>query len=291
MLGIHPWIGYETLYLAQAFHWLPPLVQVHEGKTANDLLVALREGQLDAACLTLDETLRARAAGLPLGVALVFDASAGADALLARPGLRNLADLAGQRLAVEQNALGALMLAKVLQAAGLRASDLRVVDLPIDQHLEAWRRREVDAVITFEPTLTLLMREGAQVLFDSRQIPETIFDVLAVRMDRARARHSTLAGLVAGHFRGLSHLQTNHQDAIYRIATRQGVLPDEIQRALAGVILPSLAGNHVYLGSPNSGLLRAARTVSGILVQSRVLPKEDTLDALVTPAWLPREGA
>lgn len=290
VVGIHPWIGYETLYLARGFNWLPPTVRFYESKDATDLLLALRQGKLDAVCLTLDETLRARAEGIPLSVALVFDASAGADALLARPSIPTLGGLAGKRLGVEQNALGSLMLTKVLEAAGLRATDLTVLDLPIERQVSAWRRQEVDAVISFEPTSTLLMREGAHVLFDSRQLPETIFDVLAVRTDRARNQRAALAGLVAAHFRGLAHLQSNRDDAVYRIAARQGIQPDEVQRALSGVLLPSIAGNRAYLTGPDSRLLLGARTVSGILVQSGVLKKDDALEGLVSPAWLPRDG-
>lgn len=290
VVGIHPWIGYETLYLARGFNWLPPSVQFHEGKTASDLLVAMREGTLDAACLTLDEMLRARAEGIPLTVGLVFDTSSGADAVVARPSIRKLSDLAGKRLGVERNALGALMLAKLLEASGMRASDLTVVDLPIDEHMAAWHRQQVDAVITYEPTSTLLAREGARVIFDSRQIPGTIFDVLAVRMDRAKQHHASLDALVAAHFKGLAHMQTNRQDAIYRIAARQGVQPEEVQQAMSGVVLPPIAGNREYLAKPDSRLLAAAKTISGILVQSGVLKLEDSLKGLVSPAWLPRDG-
>ncbi|HJW32733.1 MAG TPA: ABC transporter substrate-binding protein [Holophagaceae bacterium] len=290
VVGIHPWIGYETLYLARGFKWLPPTVRFHEGGSVSDLMAPLRAGTLDAACLTLDETLRARAEGLPLKVVLVFDASAGADAVLARPGIRKLADLRGKRLGVERNALGALMLAKVLESSGLEASDLILVEIPIEQHVAAWRRNDLDAVITFEPTSTFLLREGAHVIFDSRQVPETVFDVLAVRADRIPDRRSALGALVAGHFRGLAHLQTNRQDSIYRIAARQGVTPEEVQRALSGILLPSLPGNRAYLASPDSRLLAAARTVSGILVKSGDLKREASLEGLVDPTWLPRDG-
>lgn len=289
-LGIHPWIGYETIHLAKAFNWLPSSLKLQEGRNASLLLAALRGGELDAACLTLDEALRVRGEGIPLAVGLVFDASAGADALLARPTIARLQELAGKRLGLEQGALGALMLAKVLEVGGLKVSDLHLVDLPWDRHAEAWQKGMVDAVITFEPVCTLLQQAGARVLFDSRQIPETVFDVLAVRTDRAQARHRVLKALVAGHFKALDHLQTNRQDAVYRIAARQGIQPEEVNRALAGLMLPSLAANLDYLSHPESRFAKAARMVSGVLVRSGLLQREDALQGLLNPAWLPREG-
>lgn len=289
VVGIHPWIGYETLNLAHEFNWLPDGVQLHDGKDQRDSLAALHAGQIDAACLTLDETLQSRAGGVPLTVALVFDVSAGADVVLAGPAIRNLADLAGKRLGLEQNAVGALVLGKLLDAAGLPASALMLVDLPMDRQLAAWQNGEVDAVITYEPTASRLLHKGAHKLFDSRQMPDTIFDVLAVRSDRAKDRRAVLDALVAAHFRGLAHLQTNRQDAIYRIAARQGISPDEVQQALAGVVLPSLAANREYLAARDGRLIRTAKMISTLMLQRGLLKREDTLDGLITSAWLPRD--
>ena len=62
-VGIHPWIGYETLHLAREFGGLPASVELAEGKTQGDSQSALKAGKIGAACLTLDEVLVARAAG------------------------------------------------------------------------------------------------------------------------------------------------------------------------------------------------------------------------------------
>lgn len=286
-VGIHPWIGYETLFLAREFKWLPATVQLQETKALSDTAVAMLEGKLDAACLTLDEVLRVRAAGIPLCVALVFDVSAGADLVLARPAIRSLAALAGRRIGLEQNALGFLMLGKLLESAGLPLAAIIPVDCPPERQLSAWQNNEVDAIITYEPVATLLQRQGAKRLFDSRQLPDTIFDVLVVRNDRTKGRSTPLKALVKGHFLGLTHLQTNRQDAIYRIAVRENISPAEVQQVLAGVTLPSLAANREYLATHDGRLLKPAKELSAIMVRQGLLQREDSLDELITSAWLP----
>ena len=260
-VGIHPWIGYETLYLAREFGWLPDDVWLREGKTAGDSMAAVQAGLADAACLTLDETLRARSYGLPLAVALVFDVSVGADKVLARPGLRRLADLAGRRLGFERNAVGALVLDRLLAEAGLTADALTLIDLPIDRQLAAWRQGRVDAVITYEPTASLLQREGAHPLFDSRRMPESILDVLAVRLDRTGMRGAALSALLANHFRALDHVRTHQDDALYRIAGHQGLTPEEARQVLNGVALPSLEANRSYLSAADTRIALAARAL------------------------------
>lgn len=286
IVAVHPWVGYETLYLARELRWLPDTVQLHDSKTLGESLAALRSGAAQAACMTLDEMLRARANGLPLSAALVFDVSAGADMVLARPGIERLADLPKQRIGFDPDALGALVFEKMLEAAGLPASAVTSVSVPPDRQLEAWRKNEVDAVITYEPLASAFLREGARIVYDSRQMPDTIIDVLTVRRDRSEV-FPLVRALGAAHFRALDHLHTNEQDALFRISARERTSLDETRRILAGVTLPSLAANRGYLVGQNAGLVGAAKSLSTLMVRRGLLSRADDLDKLILPSLLP----
>ena len=123
VIASHVWPGYELMFLARREGWLPAeSLNLLETASATGSLAALAEGRADGAALTLDEVLRARADGIRLTIILVFDISAGADVVLARPNIHTLADLSGKRIGVEKTALGALVLYKLLAAAGLPAS-------------------------------------------------------------------------------------------------------------------------------------------------------------------------
>lgn len=286
VVGIHPWIGYEPLYLAREFGWLPPAVTLREGAVAGDSLAALAAGQVEAAALTLDEVFIARAQGIPLVVVTVLDVSAGADVVIAREDVEGPAGLAGLTIAVERSALGGLMLAKTLEAAGLASTQVEVLDIPPNGQLAAWRLGRIDAAVTYEPTASLLEQAGGHRVFDSRSIPDTIFDVLAVRRDRLGAAEDTLRDLVQSHFQALDHLRVNRQDAVYRIATRQGIDPGDVNRALAGVRLPGPAGNRRYL-APGSPLDRAAADLNRLMVNEGLMPAADSMEDLYTARFLP----
>lgn len=287
-LGTHPWIGHEPLMLARDLRWLPPEVQLQPAGSARDSLAGLQEGRLDAATLTLDETLTARAAGVPLTAVLVLDTSSGADALLARPDINTLADLRGRRVAVERSAVGELMLVKILDAAGMAATDLQVVELPIDEQPAAQQQGRIDAAITYEPMASRLQRQGWRRLFDSRSIPDTIFDVLAVRRDRLDSRRAAMEAAVRAHFRGLAHLRINRPDATHRIASRNDMRPDEVTHALAGVALPDLSHNKRLL-APSAPMVAASQALNRLMTDKRLLPRPDDLVQLFDAGCLPDE--
>jgi len=267
-------------------------VRLRHGSGVSESLAALQNKECEAACLTLDETLLARSQGIPLSIALVFNISAGADVVLTRPEIRTLAALEGKRIGVEHGAVGTLVLAMLLQAAKLPASALTLVDVPPEHQLAAWQAGEIDAAISYDPTAALLMDMGAHRLFDSRDMPEAIFDVLAVRTDAAASLGKPLKATVAAHFRALAHMQTHQQDTLYRVAAHQQIAPEHVARALAGVVQPSLAANQSYLSADDQRLRRSARMLSTLMTEHGILEREDTLEGLITSAWLPRsEGS
>lgn len=287
IVAAHVWPGYEFMFLAQREGWLDTRKVTLRGTASpSESMKALGDGAVDAAALTLDEVLRARAAGTALSVVLVFDISAGADVLLARPEIRELKQLKGKRIGVEQSALGALMLVKVLQAAGLKRQEVQVVPLTIDQHGAAWQRGEVDALVCFPPVSSHLLENGAVNLFDSRQLPDTIVDVLAVRQDVLEMKRDAVRHLVVAHLRALRHLHMNAQDASYRMAAHLGLDPAQVLPSFKGMVLPDLDNNRRLLGGDKPALQSSAVSLNEVMFGEGLLPKPDKLDALVRADFL-----
>lgn len=283
------WPGYELMFLAQREGWLTtPELRLIKTSSSTESLRALSEGAADGAALTLDEVLRQRAQGIPLTIVLVFDESAGADALLVRPGIEKLTDLAGKRIGVEKTALGSLMLDRVLAAAGLPESAVTAVQLTIDEHLKSWREGSIDALITFEPVVTQLQALGAKRLFDSRQIPGLVLDVLAIHPDAAKIHAKTLRKLVAAHFRALDRLNSSPQDTAYRMANSMGLDGQEVLTVMRGLELPDSAANQAYLAGENGSVLTSARQLSALMIRTGLLSEQDDLSGLINRDFLPR---
>lgn len=284
--GILPWVGYEPLYLARDFNWLPETVALVPGASAKESMEGLLSGALDGAALTLDETLRVLSKGIELVVVVVTDVSVGADVLMVRPEITELAALKGKRVAVELNGVSGIMLLKLLRVAGLDSNDVTKVDLPVSEHAGAWSRGEVEASVCYEPTASVIENSGGVRLFDSSDIPETIFDVLVVTRTAAKKNARAVRDLVSGHFAGLRHLVRSMHDSVYRIATRQGISPDEVREALASVMLPDLAANQRYL-SPAGRIETTAGLLSRLMLAEGMIDQSPRIERLSDPSFLP----
>ena len=288
-ISTHMWPGYEPISLANSLGWLDQSkVKLVETESFTDSIKLLEEGKIDAAGLTLDEVLRLREKGIGLSVVLVCDVSAGADMLLVRPNIKSLADIKGRRIAVEEGALGSLMLYQVLKAAGLKKEDVKIVSVAVDHQAEAWKRGEIDAAISFEPGSSQVLSLGGKVLFDSRQIPELIFDVIAVRTSVLDSAHEdAIRHLVESHLKGLHYINRNPDDASFRMAPRFKLSPDQVMETFKGLVLPDLQNNIRLLHSDKSTILTSASVVADAMLKAGILHQPPDMTDLVRSEYLP----
>lgn len=212
--------GYELLFLAREMGLLQSAqVRLIELQNSSDSVRALAAGELEAATLTMDELMAARAGGVDLRAILVLDTSEGADQVLARPGV-TLSSLAGRRIAAENNSVGALMMASMLEATGLRVE--QVVKVPITQAraLEYYKKGLADVVVTAEPWAGQIKALGGKTIFDSAAVPDRIVDLVAVRADKLESHAIALQHLVDMQFVALNVLRQHPERAAPLMAPR-----------------------------------------------------------------------
>lgn len=207
-LGMNAWVGYDPFVLARERGLIDArAVKVIELSSSSDTLRNFRNHLLDAACLTLDEVLRLADQGADVRVVAVLSESAGADVVMARPAVRDLAQLRGRTLAVEATTVGALMLQRLLQAARLQPADVHLINVEATEHIALLRSGRADAAVSYEPLAGAMRDEGLVPIFDSRQAPGDIVDVLAVSGQALERQPRQVEALLAGWQRGLAAVQ------------------------------------------------------------------------------------
>jgi NitT/TauT family transport system substrate-binding protein len=286
-VGAIAFAGYAFLFLAERLgRFDTAQLQLKELRSNTDALRALSTHRIEAAALTLDEVITAVQEGVSLKVIAVLDSSQGADAVMARPGITEPAQARGRRIGVEATATGGLLLGAFLAKAGLRPIDVTPVPVRLAQAAEAYRSGRVDLAITAEPWVTTLEGLGARRLFDSREMPGRIVDVLAVRSDAQDTHGSALRALLAAHFAALAAFQAQPAQMALALAPWLKLAPDQVPSAFRGLHFPSPDENRQLL-APGGAV---AAGIPALVTQMRELGllrgAVDTT-GLLDPRWLP----
>lgn len=285
-VGAIQFAGYEFMFLAEQLGWLPQgQVRLVEMRSSSETLRALTLGRLEAAALTLDEALNGLSGGIPLKVVAVFDVSAGADVVMARAPLKTPADLRGRRIGVEDSAVGAVMLAALLEAGGLSPADIQKVATTLPGSADTFRSGTVDAVVTAEPWASALRAEGALPVFDSKAIPGRIVDVLVAREDALATHGPGLTALLRGHFRALSHYRAQPLDMAPGMAKRLQLEPEAVPSAFLGLDLPDIAANRALLGA-NGSVRSGLPALVALLRAQGLLNREVDTSQFVDDRWV-----
>lgn len=149
---------------------------------AAQLLEALNADAIDAGGVGDAPFTFARAAGVPLKVALVWRSS-GAGIAMVVPGtspIRSLADLKGKTIGTGRGSAGHYLTLAVLEQAGLQPGDVKIAFLtPVDAGV-ALNRGAVDAWATWSYYVYLAtLNNGGRILIDGRGLMSGLFYYVA----------------------------------------------------------------------------------------------------------------
>jgi NitT/TauT family transport system substrate-binding protein len=289
-VGINVWPGFEFLYLAQekGFYREEGLeVRLVEFNSLSDARRAYERGQINVLTSTVIEVLQARDnSSRSPQIVQVVDYSNGADVILARPGLTNGASLRGARIGLELASLGVYVLARGLERSGLSLADVKMVPVNQLSMEDGYRKGELDAVVTYPPVSTKLLRDAkATTVFSSAEIPGEVIDVIAVEAEVNTQRPGEVAKLLRAYHRAIAFTQQNPADAYRIMAAREGLTPEEFRAALTGGIrLLSESDQAAYL-RPGGKLAAVIDHSDRILRQSGQIKGPDRRDNVVAAAF------
>jgi NitT/TauT family transport system substrate-binding protein len=298
-IAVSLWVGYEPLVLAQETGTLPPAMRVVELASNTESKRAFRNGLVELAALTLDEALRLADEGVALHIVAVLSDSAGADAVLAQPGVAarlavarapdQASDQPPLRIGLERTALGELLLAHWLLKMGLTQADVKLLHMEANDHENALRRDAVDLLVTFEPIKTRLVQRGAVNLLDTRELPGAVVDVLVARPGLDTER---LAALLQAWQPAQQSLSASAVPPW--MAAALDLSPNEYQQALQGLRFLSLTEMQQRLqATPGTdgaaaALARQSEAMGRILQNMALIRQPPDWPRLLNPAPLLR---
>lgn len=292
-IGVNPWIGYEYLHLAVHKGFFAEegvRVRLVEFGSINDSTRAFQRAEVDVlACSPVELLLTAAQSSRQVKVFHVMDFSNGADVVLARKPIADVAGLRGARVAVEPGTVTTFLLLRALESAGLTLDDVTMV--PSDQfHMfDVFTAGEVDAVVTFPPVSSVLLATGqVNPLFDSKRVPGEIVDMLATDAAVLQARPHEVAAIIRGFERTAEFVETHPAEAHAFMAARMRMKPDEVAAVLAtGIHITRLAEQEALLAAGGS-LTTSLRLNAEILRRTGELSRDIDIGNLITTGPLRR---
>jgi len=282
------WPGYEPLYLASKLGYFDDEpVQIIDYLSNTDAMLAFRNHNLEAGAFTFDEVLQLLADGMEIDVILVMDISDGGDVILANPELTSMADLKGKRIAVESSAVGGYVLARALELHGLSLDSITLVSTNAMEQQLAFESGQVDAAVSFDPYRTQLLKMGKREIFNSREMPNEIVDVLVVRRDYSQQHPQTVQKLVDGWFRALNYQRQNPRESAAYSVNRFDTTVDDYLAGLALIRFAGIEENRLLLDPVHSSLVTNAEKFFDVLARMNIERRDVVVGPQLNPGYLP----
>ncbi|MBU1395412.1 MAG: ABC transporter substrate-binding protein [Gammaproteobacteria bacterium] len=245
-IGYSDWPGWVAWQVAIDKGWfkeagVPVTFEWFDYSASMD---AFSAGKIDAVTMTNGDALVTGAAGGKSVMVMLTDYSNGNDMIIGKPGVRSVKALKGKKVAVEMGFVEHLLLLNGLKKAGMKESDVTLVNAKTNEMPQMLASGDVAAVGAWQPIAGQTMKSvpGARPIYTSADEPGLIYDVLAVNPASAKQRRSEWIKVVKVWDRVVKYINDpkTQPDDVKIMAARVGVSPETYLPLLKGTKLLSL---------------------------------------------------
>ena len=250
------WVGYGPLYIARDKGFFKKhgvdvdIVLMEDPKERFPTLMADRIQMLAS---TVDAGLLYLKKPTDFQYVVAIDDSNGGDGIVANKDIKTVADLKGKRVAVDEGSVSEFYLSVLLEKAGLKESDLQVVNMTAADAGGAFVARRVDAAVTWEPWLSRGKKtDFGHLLVDSSTTPGLITDVMIAKTDWVKTHAKDVAGIVKAWEEAVAYYEAHPDESIEIMAKGVGGWlkdPKEFKATLSGIKFYDEAANKAFFGT------------------------------------------
>lgn len=228
---------------------------------------AYSAGKIDAVTMTNGDALVTGAGGAKSSMIMLTDYSNGNDMIVAKPGVKSLKDLKGKKVSVEVGLVEHLLLLNGLKKAGMKESDVTLVNAKTNEMPQMLTAGDVAAIGAWQPISGQSMKAvpGAKPIYTSADEPGLIYDVLAVNPASVSAHRAEWQKVVHVWDRVVKYINDpkTQPDAVKIMAARVGIAPQAYLPLLKGTHLISLAeGKKIYAKGPGFNSLYGSSKIA-----------------------------
>lgn len=292
-IGYSDWPGWVAWQVAIDKGWfkeagVPVTFEWFDYSASMD---AFSAGKIDAVTMTNGDALVTGAAGGKSVMILLTDYSNGNDMIIGKPGVRSIKALKGKKVAVELGFVEHLLLLNGLKKAGMKESDVTLVNAKTNEMPQMLASGDVAAVGAWQPISGQAMKSvpGARPIYTSADEPGLIYDVLAVNPVSAKQRKAEWMKVVKVWDKVVKYINDpkTQPDAVKIMAARVGVSPETYLPLLKGTKLLSLDdAKKIYVkGEGFKTLYGSSKIADDFNVANDVYKKPQDLDSYLDASF------
>lgn len=250
---------------------------------------AFSAGKVDAVMMTNGDALVSGANGGKSKMILVTDYSNGNDKIIAKPGIKSLKDLKGKKIGLELTLVEHLLLLQGLQKAGLKPTDVELVNFPTNETPGALASGQVAAVAAWYPTSgqALAAVAGSTAVFSSADVPGLIYDTVAVSPQSLATRKEDWIKVTKVWYRISDFVRdpATQAEAVAIMAAKVGVKPEEYASAMPGTYFLSLeeAKKRFVKGDGMDSLYGSTKIADDFNTANKVYAAAQPIDDYIAP--------
>jgi NitT/TauT family transport system substrate-binding protein len=291
-IGYSDWPGWVAWQVAIDKGWLSEagLDVTFDWFDYSASMEAFAAGKIDGDFVTNGDALVMGAGGARNAMILITDYSNGNDMIVARPGIKSLADLKGKRIGIETGLVDHLLLLDGLKKQGMTQNDVTLVNSKTNETPQVLASGQVDAIGAWQPNAGLAMKAlpGSRPVYTSAQSPGLIYDVLTVNPASIAAHRADYIKMVQVWDKVVSYINDpkTQDDAVQIMAARVGLAPAKYQLLLAGTHLVSIAeAKKIMVKADGLGsLYGSTQNADDFNVHNAVYKQPQKIDGYIYPA-------
>lgn len=219
---------------------------------------AFTAGKADAVMVTNGDSLVTGANGAKNIVIMLTDYSNGNDMIVAKPGIKSLAELKGKKIGLEVGLVEHLMLLNALKKIGMTESDLTIVNTPTNQTPQVFASGQVDAIAAWQPNAGQALKAvaGSTAIYTSADVPGLIYDTIVVSPQSLALHRADWVKLVSVWDKTLAYINdpATKDDALKIMAARTGSTPADYAAFIGGTHFLTLADGAKIIAKKGPGL-------------------------------------
>ena len=252
---------------------------------------AFTAGKIDGVTLTNGDALVVASGGAKNTMILATDYSNGNDMIVAKPGIKSLKDLKGKKIGLESGFVEHLLLLNGLEKAGMKESDITIVDTKTNETPQALASGDLAAIGAWQPNSGEAMKRvpGAKPIYTSANEPGLIFDVLTVSPASLSSRKEDWAKVVKVWGKVVAYINDpkTQPDAVKIMSARVGLKPEAYLPLLKGTKLLTLAeGKAVFVKADGfKSLYGSSKIADDFNVKYGVYKEHQDLSKAIDPIF------